>query len=129
MIPTGKNGILVFILLFIPVIVGASGGLVPCGPGTGVPCQLCHLFEMFGRLIHFITWTIVPPVATIMIMIAGIMFFTAFGNPEKLRTIKKMFIGIFVGLLLIILAWGITASLYTALGGGDIQINWWEICQ
>ena len=124
---TTKIGTLVIavflIFSFIPVTVDA--GLVPCGQ-PGNPCQLCHLFQMFGTIVNTIVWRIVPAIATILIVFTGIRFFTAMGNPAELKKIKDMFIGIFGGFLLIVLAWSVTVALYAAMGAGT-PTGWWQI--
>ncbi len=124
----GLLTIAVFVLfLFVPAMAGAQDRpLVPCGPGTDIDCELCHLFEMAGRIFNLVVWRIVPSIATIMIIVAGIRFFTALGNPGELEKIKKMFIGIFAGFLLIVLAWSITVLLYRVMGAGG-PVGWWNI--
>ena len=88
-----------------PIIASAAQGLVPCGGSTGVDCKLCHLFEMIGRIVNMVVWKVVPSIAIIMLIVAGIRFFTALGNPSELEKIKKMFFGIFAGILIVVLAW------------------------
>lgn len=124
-----KTGILIvaalLIFSFVPVTANAQG-LVPCG-GPGQPaCELCHVFQMFGTIVNTIVWKVVPAIATIMIIVAGIRFFTAMGKPAELEKIKKMFIGIVAGFLLVVLAWSVTVALYSAMGAGS-PVGWWNI--
>jgi len=109
-----------------PIMASAAQGLVPCGGSTGVDCKLCHLFEMIGRIVDMVVWKVVPSIAIIMLIVAGIRFFTALGNPSELEKIKKMFFGIFAGILIVVLAWGITVALYKILGAGT-PTGWWNI--
>jgi len=123
-----RAGILIvatfFIFSLIPVTADAR--LVPCGGTDQPPCELCHLFVMFGFIVDMIVWRIMPIIATIMIIYAGIRFLTAMGNPSELEKAKKMFIGIFAGFLIIVLAWSLTVALYAAMGAGT-PIGWWNI--
>jgi len=120
--------LLAFLFLSVPAAVkaGEPGGLVPCGSPPLPPCQLCHLFELIGRIVNMIVWQIVPAIATIMIIYAGIKFFTALGNPGEIQKIKNLFFGIVAGFLIIVLAWSITVALYGAMGAGT-PVGWWEI--
>ena len=126
----GILAIVVFLIFFfVPVAANAQTndqGLVPCGGPSQPACQLCHLFQMFGTIINTIVWRIVPAIATILIIVAGIKFLTALGNPSELKKIKDMFIGIFAGFLLVVLAWSVTVALYTAMGAGT-PTGWWQI--
>ncbi len=124
----GLLTIAVFVLfLLVPAMAGAQErGLVPCGPGTDIDCELCHLFEMIGRIVDLVAWRIVPSIAVIMLIVTGIRFFTALGKPGELEKIKKMFIGIFAGFLIVVLAWSITVALYSVMGSGS-PVGWWNI--
>ena len=122
----GLLAVAVFALFSFAPASASAQGIVPCGPGTGVNCELCHVFEMVGRIVDMVVWRIVPAIATIMIIVAGIRFFTALGKPGELEKIKKMFIGIFAGFLIIVLAWSITIALYSAMGAGS-PVGWWNI--
>ena len=122
-----RAGILIIatFLIFSLIPSTADARLVPCGEPDN-PCRLCHLFVMFGLIVDMIVWRIVPIIATIMIIYAGIRFLTAMGNPSELEKAKKMFIGIFAGFLIIVLAWSLTVALYTAMGAGTPR-GWWNI--
>jgi len=93
-------------------------GIVPCGKkvfigGTVrdgkcqggrekvVPCQFCHLFVMLNRIISFLLINIIPPVALLMIVIGGIMFYFGGGKPEFIQKGKKLIISVVIGLFLI----------------------------
>jgi len=90
------------------------GGLVPCGrscddPCTEIcecaPCTLCHLFVLFKRIVDFLTLYILFPLAVLMIVVGGVMFLIAAGDPEKIRTAKKILTSVVIGLVIIFLAW------------------------
>jgi len=123
-----KLFLIIFLILFLaPYIVEA--GLVPCGgceefardvdgkiivdPDTGKakctkpqpPCQLCHIFVLFDNILNFIFFTIVPPLAILMVAIAGAYFLFAAGNPTTLTQAKSMLRTTAIALVIIYGAW------------------------
>jgi hypothetical protein len=110
------------------------GGLVPCGrmcddPCTieceCAPCTLCHLFVLAKRVIDFLTLNVLFPLAVLVIVIGGIMFLTAAGNPGRIETSKKILTSVVIGLLIIFLAWLIvdTIIMFMTKSGSPFQ-NW-----
>ncbi len=110
-------------------------GLVPCGKEIGigsdvdvdgnltgfvqtveVPCQFCHLFVMLNRIIRFTLAELVPLLSVGMFVIAGMMFFLAQGNSDKLGRAKHLFTGVVIGLAFIYGAWLITSALLSLVG-------------
>ena len=123
--------------LFVIIILGSLlfplvslAALVPCG-GPGQPaCQLCHLFVLIDNVIDFVLKNIVLPVALLMIVIGGAMFFAAMGNPEKLTTAKSLITSVVIGVILSFAAWLILGLFFQLIGLADwtkdIYQNWWE---
>jgi hypothetical protein len=110
------------------------GGLVPCGrmcddPCTAececAPCTLCHLFVLFKRIVDFLTLYILFPLAVLMIVVGGVMFLIAAGDPEKIRTAKKILTSVVIGLVIIFLAWLIvdTIIMFITKSGSPFR-NW-----
>ena len=106
-------------------------GLVPCGKSTlatdkdgnviedeGVknPCELCHLFVMLDGIIDFVLLDILPWIVILMILIAGIMFYFAGGNPNLLLQAKKLIWSVVIGLTIILCAYLIVGTILTVLG-------------
>ena len=90
--------------------------LVPCG-GTGQPtCNLCHLFVLFDSIIDFVLFKIVLPIAVLMLVIGGVMFFAAMGNPEKLTTAKSLITSVVIGLVIIFAAWLLVTEFFSVIG-------------
>jgi uncharacterized repeat protein (TIGR02543 family) len=116
-----------FVLLLVPFFVSAQG-LVPCGGEDRPECHLCHLFEMIGSILDLLLNMIVPLVATLMIMISGIIFFTASGDPGKIEKSKSIIKSVIIGLIISILAWSAVVALY-ALIGAENPVKWDEICK
>jgi hypothetical protein len=114
-----------------------QGGLVPCGrscddPCTAececAPCTLCHLFVLAKRVIDFLTLNILFPLAVLMIVIGGVMFLTAAGDPGRIGTAKKILTSVVIGLVIIFLAWLIvdTIIMFITKSGSPFQ-NWTTI--
>jgi hypothetical protein len=113
------------------------GGLVPCGrtcddPCTAEcecePCTLCHLFVLFKRIVDFLAKDILFPLAVLMIIIGGVMFLTAAGNPERIGTAKKILTSTVMGLVIIFLAWLIVDTIIMVLTPANSPFrNWNEI--
>lgn len=123
-------------------------GLVPCGKEislsydldvdgnlTGyiqqvlVPCEFCHLFVMLNRLIRFTLSELVPLLSIGMLVIAGIMFFFAQGNTNRLGKAKQLFTGVVFGLAIIYGAWLIVSGLLSLVGATEwtgLQGQWFK---
>jgi len=100
-------------------------GLVPCGKsekgpneteGVTKPCQLCHLFVMLDGIIDFVLIDILPWIVILMILIAGVMFYFAGGNPNLLLQAKKLITSVVIGLIIILCAYLIIGTILTILG-------------
>jgi N-acetylneuraminic acid mutarotase len=111
-----------------------QGGLVPCGrmcddPCTVececAPCTLCHLFVLAKRVIDFLVEYVLFPLAVLMIVIGGVMFLTAAGDPGRIGTAKKILTSVVIGLVIIFLAWLIvdTIIMFITNSGSPFQ-NW-----
>jgi len=110
---------------------------VPCGrmcddPNTDIcecdPCTLCHLFVLFKKIVDFLTLNIISPLAVLMIVVGGVMFLTAAGDPGRIGTAKKILTAVVIGLCIVFLAWLIVDTIITFLtpAGSPFQ-NWSEI--
>ena len=111
--------LLVFSGLFLCFVAGQvlaqSEGLVPCGE-PGNPCKLCHFFVMFDRIVDFVLIDIVPPIAALMLVIGGVMFFTAAGDPGKLTKAKSLLTSVVFGLIIVYGAWLIINTFFLTIG-------------
>ena len=129
-----KKTIFLFIfwgILFLP-LTSSAAGLVPCG-GNAVPsCQLCHFFVMFDNIVDFIMLTLVPIVAVLMLVIGGVMFFLATGNPSALSQAKSVITTTILGLIIVYAAWIIVNMFFVVIGVADTSFgiaikNWFTI--
>lgn len=103
-----------------PLESSGSNGLVPdC---FGPFCRACDLVTLSNNVINFgIAFSVI--VATLMFAYAGILYVTAAGaGAEQVKKAHKIFVNIFVGLLVVLLAWllvNITFSVLTGKGLAD----------
>ena len=74
--------------------------------------------ELIDAIINFIFW-VAMAIVPIMIVVAAFYFLTSGGDPEKIRTAKKIILYTFIGLFIIFLAKGIVAIIKQILEGGS----------
>ncbi len=115
-------GLAVAALVFL-VPLFAKAQLVPCGE-PGNPCELCHLFVLFDNIVKFVLVTLVPPIAIIMLIGGGLMFYFSVGDPEKTRRATAIIRTTVFGMLIIYFAWSIVVAVFTAVGAAQWQ-DWW----
>ena len=109
-----KKGIISFLILtaiFAPVLAGADEIKInnPLGETSTVP-------ELLAKIMEFIR-KIALAVAPIFIIIAGYLFITAMGDPEKITKAKKTILWTLIGLLVILMAEMIADSVVEAIKG------------
>jgi hypothetical protein len=108
--------ILSFAFGLMPKAVRAfEGPLVPCG-SDGNPCELCHIFVLFDNIVKFILQNVVPPVAGLMLIIAGIMFFAAAGDSAKTNKAKSIITSVVIGLLIVYGAYLLVSLFFMSIG-------------
>ncbi len=126
-------------LSFVPGLAQANvrtdcpaEGLVPCGT-ENCPCALCDFFVMFDRIIKFLLFKIVPPLAIFMVAIGGFMLIFSYAGgagPDMLGKAKKLFSAVAIGLLIIYSAWLIVNIFFMFIGVADwtgLREGWWQI--
>jgi len=109
-------------------------GLVPCGT-PGCPCTLCDFFVMFRRIIDFVLFQIVPPLAGLIIAIGGFLLISAYtgiteGGPQSLNRAKALFKAVVIGLFIIYGAWIIINTFFMVIGVAEwtgLKEGWWKI--
>jgi hypothetical protein len=93
------------------------------------PCTLCHFFILFKNIIDFVLFRIVPPVAVLMLVIGGVMFFAAGTNPSNLERARQLITNVVMGLVIIFIAWIIINTFLMFIGVQEwtgLQ-TWWNI--
>ena len=130
-----KKIILILFLIIFPVFTQAAG-LVPCGMGPEEdPCTFCHLFVLFSNVIQFIMFSFVPPVAVLMLVVGGIMYFFAGTSPSILKTATSIMTSVGIGLVIIFCSWIIINTVLVKNGivnttegsPGESLLHWYEI--
>jgi hypothetical protein len=121
--------LLLFLILFSVIFIlnpvkaaCPTEGLVPCGT-PDCPCQLCHLFVLLNKIINFVLFKLVPPLAVFMLVVGGVMFLFASGSPGTLEQAKKILTAVIMGLIIIYGAWMIVGMFLSAIGLSDVGIG------
>lgn len=84
---------------------GFFGPIVPeCAYTTGSICRACDLVELLNNLLQFII-SFAVVVATVMFAYAGFLYVSASTNAKNVDSARKIFSGVFIGLVLILGAW------------------------
>ena len=96
-----------FFLLFIPTLVDAVT--------IDNPLKYDTFQDIVNAIIGFL-WILVPTVATVMFVIAGFLFVTSAGDPNRVATAKKMMLYTAIGLAIVLLASGLIKVLQSVLG-------------
>jgi len=106
-----------FVLAINPVLA-QLGGQPEFGPHSYGPniCFACP-GGIMDRIVG-IMWPIFVTIVIVMFVVAGILFLTAQGQPEKLTQAKQAFIWGVIGVVVGILAYSIVFIVQSALGGG-----------
>ena len=103
-------------------------GLVPCGKSQPAPgehewvtmrCQFCHFFVMLDGIIDFVLVYIVIPVAVLMLVVGGVMFFFAGARPDMMAKGKKLITSVIIGLVIIFASYMIVGAVLAAMGLAD----------
>ena len=105
-------------------------GLVPCGKEVNIDgsdqyvgCQLCHLFVMLQAIIDFVLIYIIFPVASLLLILGGLMFFSYAENPQRVELAKSLLTATIVGLFIIFSAWLVIGLFFTAIGLSDFALQ------
>ncbi|HUV81429.1 MAG TPA: pilin [Patescibacteria group bacterium] len=120
-------------VLFFSSIPGfVQAALVPCGrseddPFTSIDesqaCQLCHVFVLFDNIVDFILFEVVPLLAVLMVVIAGVILMTASDNPANVNKAKDVLKAVVIGLVLIYGAWLLINLFFLVIGLADWKMN------
>ncbi len=115
-------------------------GIVPCGKEvmvngnpTFVNCQFCHLFVLLKSIIDFVLIYLLFPIATLLLVIGGVMFLIYGENPQQAEQAKSLLTAVIIGLVIIFSAWLVIGLFFTAIGLSDFTLsftgpdNWFEI--
>lgn len=109
---------LVFLMLIMPVIsFAANVPLVACDNSTGNLCDFNALMALVNRVIKFILFDMVIPIAAIMFAYAGFLMVSAGGEVASARTkAKAIFTDVLIGLIIAVAAFLIVRTVLSILG-------------
>ena len=103
------RGLFVFFFALFPYFADAQVVNFPNPLGAGT------FAELIDNIIDFI-FTIAVIVAPILLVVAGVIFMTAAGDPTKVSTAKRMMMWTIVGFGVILISKGLVAVLQGILG-------------
>jgi C1A family cysteine protease len=131
-----KFNIFVLFFLLFPLISFSQGpceivhreGIVPC---RLTECTLCDFFVMLDRIVNYILFCLIPPLAIFMIVLAGLLYVGAVfeflpGGFETVSRAKRIFFSVLIGLFIAYCAWLIINLFLLAIGYRN-RNNWWQI--
>lgn len=97
-------------LAFLPFLASAQyGGFQGTGAGLNI--------ERVGLSLANAIWIIFTVIAVLCFVFAGIMFLTAFGDADKIKTARSAFLWGIVGVVVAIFAYTAVALIRRTLGG------------
>jgi len=95
--------IIVSLILLSVFALPITAMAIPNQPSPGAIGDIDSLYETIGN----IAWKIFAIIALIAFVTAGILFLSAAGDPEKIKTARTAFIWGIVGIVVAILAFSI----------------------
>lgn len=114
-----------FLILIMPAFsLAINTSLVDCGKGTvdatgkiTDACDFYALMALVNRVIHFVLFDMVIPIAAIMFAYAGFLMVTAGGEAAGARTkAKSIFTNVVLGLIIAVAAFLIIRTILSILG-------------
>ena len=107
--------IALFLIIFIFFLIPLSSmafQIVPCQNN----CTIGDLFTMLNNIYTFVVTYIAAPLATIALIIGGIIMLTSAGNPSQFQKGKQILVFAIIGLILAFGSHLIIKTLLNALG-------------
>ena len=96
------------------------------GVGFAGACQLCDLVHLAQNLVQFaVAFSVIA--ATLLFAYAGVLYFTAASNPDNIKKAHGVFVKVFVGLIIILIAWILVDVIMKTLASNEISAPWKEI--
>lgn len=116
--------VIFLVLALIPLATASAQGLVPCGNDVNKnniidpeeQCTIGYFFSMLGLIYNFLVLNIATPLATLGLIIGGVLFIFSGGNPGLAQWGKDAIRLSIIGLVLALGSWLIIKTILTALG-------------
>jgi len=90
-------------------------GLVSCDNSIGNLCDFNALMALINKIINFILYDMVIPIAAIMFAYAGFLYLTSAGDTGKMKQAHTIFTNAAVGFIFVLAAWLIITLILDAL--------------
>ncbi|MDD3487204.1 MAG: pilin [Candidatus Moranbacteria bacterium] len=120
----------IYIKIFFSAIIlffaasSAHAALVPCGIGEGnADCTLCHLVVGFKNIYDYLL-TLLLSAATVVIIVAGVIYMISSGNKNLIDKAKSAFMYTITAIVLGLTAWLMINTVLNALGFKNAG-SWW----
>ena len=101
--------LIVFLLVLFCIPLTSNAVSIPN------PLQHQTFVDLLNAIIDFIFYIAIP-ITSLMIIIAGLYFITAQGEPEKIQTAKRIITWALIGFLVILCAKGLVKLLGEVIG-------------
>ncbi|MDP3954642.1 MAG: pilin [bacterium] len=103
-----------------------AAGLVPCGGDDEPFCTKCHIFVLIQNIVNYLANTLVPLIATLLVVIGGFMMLLGGAKPAMFAKGKELFWNVMIGLLIFYSAWMITNTILRSLAGEKDPFKAWN---
>ena len=90
----------------MPVYSASAVVLVPCGgdkTGSTERCTICHLVDGIHGIVQFVV-KLIAVTATVVIVIAGVMYIISAGNPAMITMAKTAIKSALIGVIVVLTA-------------------------
>lgn len=105
--------------------VFAQEPIVQCELGdSGTACDFCQFFELISRVINFLLYYVIPPLAIVAFLAAGILFLFSGDDPNKRTKGRKVIWVTVLGILIAFAGWLIVNTILDQLVNEDAGIVW-----
>ncbi|MFA5994014.1 MAG: hypothetical protein WC823_03585 [Parcubacteria group bacterium] len=115
-------------LLFVPQIILAGDGLVPCGTGD-TACTLCDLIVGFSNLTTFLTKILVV-ITLAGMFVSGVLYILSAGDDGMMTTAKNAAKSSLIGFIIVLGAWLIVNVTLWVVSGDVAKVmpgsTWYE---
>ena len=96
------------------------GPIVPCNDN----CTVCDFWHLGSNIINFITFNLALPVASLLFIVAGVIFLFAGGSEGMVTKARGIFINTFIGLVIIFSSWLIIDTFVKTVAKSEFSGAW-----
>ncbi|KKQ81523.1 MAG: hypothetical protein UT05_C0014G0007 [Parcubacteria group bacterium GW2011_GWF2_38_76] len=111
--------IFAFVVSLTPLLVFADqqtlGQILNCG---GNPCKLSDVLKIIEALNSYLAWFLIPSVAVIAFIYAGLKMVMGVGNPGEIGKAKNIMYDTVYGIIIAFAAYFIIDMIVSGLAGG-----------